>query len=167
MGSKRPKIPMADDHEQLRTLREADVARVADILESDVLGTIDNWLERTASDCELSRVKLSKEDRTGNLARLIWELTYRLRVPRKLGPELVSDAAVEHGKLRRSQGYSISMIVEESRLLRICIFETLYRGLSTGHFRAVLSDAKTITDECDSQLKQTLVSFTRQTAISA
>jgi hypothetical protein len=167
MGKKRPKTLMADDHEQVHTSLGADMERVADILERNVFVTLDDWLDRIESDAELAQVNLSKQDRLGNLAKLIWDLSYRLRVPRKLGIEPVSDAAVELGRLRYSQGYSISMVVEESRILRICIFETLYRRLSAHHFRSVLSNAKTITDECDSQLKQTLASFARQTAIAA
>jgi hypothetical protein len=58
------------------------------------------------------------------------------------------------------------MIVEESRILQVCIFETLYNSLSTEDFRFVLSDARAITDECNSQLEQTLASFTRQAAKS-
>ena len=73
----------------------------------------------------------------------------------------MSDAAVRHGKLRHAQGYSISMIVEESRILQICIFETLYNMLSPELFRSVRSNSRTITNECDLQLKQMLASFSR------
>lgn len=167
MGKKRPTTLMADDHEQVHTSLGTDIERVADILERNVFVTLNDWLDRIESDGELAQVNLSKRERFGNLAKLIWDLNYRLRVPREPGAEPVSDAAVELGRLRYSQGYSISMVVEESRILRICLFETLYRRLSAHHFRSVLANAKTITDECDSQLKQTLASFARQASIAA
>jgi hypothetical protein len=45
---------------------------------------------------------------------------------RRLGSsELLSLAAEQHGQLRRQQGYSASMLVEESRMLQVSIFETL------------------------------------------
>jgi hypothetical protein len=138
--------------------------RVAAILERDVFVTITNWLDRIKRDGELTRVPLSKVERTGHFPILIWELAQHLRTLRKLGAKAVSEASIEHGKLRQLQGYSISMIVEEFRLMQVCIFETLYNSLSREDFRLVFSDAKTITDECDSQLKQTLASFTRQAA---
>jgi ActR/RegA family two-component response regulator len=146
--------------------REARLAtkeqKVAAILERDVFLTIIDWLDRVERDGELTRVPLSKADRTGYLPRLIVELAHRLRAPRKPGAKAVSEASVEHGILRQLQGYSISMIVEEFRITQVCIFETLYNSLSAEDFRLVLSDAKTITDECNSQLKQTLASFMRQ-----
>jgi ActR/RegA family two-component response regulator len=154
-------------HEKLEG-RQARLAtneqRVAAILERDVFLTVIDWLDRVERDAELTRVPLSKADRTGYLPRLIVELARRLRAPRKPGAIEVSEASVEHGKLRQLQGYSISMIVEEFRLTQVCIFETMYASLSPEDFRLVLSDAKTITDECNSQLKQTLASFMRQAA---
>ncbi len=102
---------------------------------------------------------LSKEQRTGHLPKLLEELVQRLRVPRSLGTKAVSKAAVQHGKIRRDQGYSISMIVEESRILQVSIFGTLQKNLSSVDFSLLLLDVMTIADEVDSQLKQTLVSF--------
>jgi ActR/RegA family two-component response regulator len=136
--------------------------RVAAILERDVFLTIINCLDRIGRDGELTRVPLGKQDRTGYLPILILELAQSLRVPRKAGNKAVSEASIEHGRLRQVQGYAISMIVEEFRILQICIFETLYNSLNRKDFRSVLSDATTITNECDSQLKQTLASFMRQ-----
>jgi ActR/RegA family two-component response regulator len=153
-------------HEQLGVseTRQAMLERVAAILERDVFATIIDWLDRVERDGDLTRVPLSGEERTGHLPKLIRELAQRLRAPRGLGVKTVLQAAVEHGRLRYLQGYSISMMVEESRILQVCIFETLCNSLSTEDFHFVLSDAKTITDECNSQLKQTLASFTRQAA---
>jgi len=134
---------------------------VADTLESATLPTIFDWLERVERDGELTSVPLSREDRAGYFPRLIWDLAQRLRSHPKPGRKSVSDAAVRHGKLRHAQGYSISMIVEESRILQICIFETLYNMLSPELFRSVRSNSRTITNECDLQLKQMLASFSR------
>ena len=135
--------------------------RVAAILERDVLVTIKDWLERVDGESELTCVPLSKEQRTGHLPKLIQELVHRLRVPRALGTKQVSEAAVQHGKVRQSQGYSFPMIVEESRILQVSIFHTLQKNLSTVDFDLLLTDVMTIADECDSQLKQTLISFMR------
>ena len=56
------------------------------------------------------------------------------------------------------------MIVEESRILQVSIFQTLQNSLTTVDFSLLLVDVMTIADEVDSQLKQTIVSFTEQTA---
>jgi DNA-binding response OmpR family regulator len=145
----------------------ANIERVASILERDALATIDDWLARVERDSELTCVPLTKEQRTGHLWKLIQELVHRLRVPRELGTKQVSKAAAEHGKIRQSQRYSLPMIVEESRILQVSIFHTLQKNLSSVDFNLLLTDVMTIADECDSQLKQTLISFTGQAVASA
>jgi hypothetical protein len=52
------------------------------------------------------------------------------------------------------------MIIEESRILQVSIFNTLQTNLSVVDFSLLLFDVMTIADEVDSQLKQTIVSFT-------
>lgn len=59
------------------------------------------------------------------------------------------------------------MVVEESRILQVSIFETLRNNLSSVDFSLLLRDVMTIADECDSKLKQTLTSFMNQTAVAA
>jgi DNA-binding response OmpR family regulator len=147
--------------------KPTNTERVASILERDTPATINDWLDRVDREDELTCVPLSKEQRTGHLPKLLQELVHRLRVPRNLGTKQVSEAAVEHGKIRQSQGYSISMIVEESRILQVSIFDTLQKNLKTVNFSLLLTDVMTIADECDSQLKQTLNSFMAQKVESA
>lgn len=133
--------------------------RVVSILERDAAATIANWLFRVEHDLELTRIELSSEQRTGHLPQLIRELVQRLRVPRGLGTNQASAAAVNHGLVRRSQGYSIPMIIEESRMLQVSLFHTLQVNLNSVDFSLLLNDVMTIADEVDLQLKQTIVSF--------
>jgi DNA-binding response OmpR family regulator len=139
--------------------RETNRERVASILERDAEATIANWLYRVEHDKELTRIALSDEQRTGHLPQLIRELVQRLRVPRGLGTDQASEAAVKHGLVRRTQGYSIPMIIEESRMLQVSLFHTLQMNLNTVDFSLLLTDVMTIADEVDLQLKQTIVSF--------
>ena len=141
------------------TRRETSKDRVASILERDATATIANWLYRVESDAELTRVPLSDAQRTGHLPQLIRELVERLRVPRGLGTNQASEGAVKHGLVRRSQGYTIPMIIEESRMLQVSLFHTLQVNLNSVDFSLLLTDVMTIADEVDLQLKQTIVSF--------
>ena len=61
--------------------------------------------------------------------------------------------------MRRQQGYTVPMVVEESRILQVSIFRTLQRNLCSVDFSKVLLDVVTIADEVDSQLKQALSSY--------
>jgi DNA-binding response OmpR family regulator len=139
--------------------RETNRERVSSILEREALATIANWLYRVERDAELTCLPLSVEQRTGHLPQLIRELVQRLRVPRGLGTNQASEAAVQHGLVRRSQGYSIPMIIEESRMLQVSLFHTLQVNLNSVDFSLLLTDVMTIADEVDLQLKQTIISF--------
>jgi hypothetical protein len=71
----------------------------------------------------------------------------------------ISIAARQHGNLRLKQGYTPAMMVEESRILQVSIFNTLQNNLATVDFSKVLLDVVTIADEVDSQLKQAMLGF--------
>jgi DNA-binding response OmpR family regulator len=152
--------------QQSGTRSKVNTERVASILERDSEVTVANWLTRVERETELTEVPMSDELRTGHLPRLLHELVQRLHAPPQLGSKSVSKAAVLHGKMRHEQGYTVAMLVEESRILQVSIFETLQRNLSTVDFSLVLVDVMTIADEVDSQLKQAITSFMSLSASS-
>jgi hypothetical protein len=51
------------------------------------------------------------------------------------------------------------MVVEESRILQVSVFNTIQNNLSKVDFSKVLLDVITIADEVDSQLKQAMLSY--------
>ena len=132
---------------------------VATILEHDLSATIQNWMVLVEHDEELTCIPLSFEARTGHLPNLISDLIFRLRLPPTAKAD-ASSAARQHGNLRRKQGYTAAMVVEESRILQVSIFKTLQNNLDKVDFSKVLLDVITIADEVDSQLKQAMLSYT-------
>jgi CheY-like chemotaxis protein len=131
---------------------------VASMLERDLDATIQDWMALVEQDEELTCIPLSFEDRTGHLPDILADVIYRLRLP-PIAKANVSTAAREHGRLRRTQGYSAAMMVEESRILQVSIFKTLHNNLPRVDFSNVLLDVMTIADEVDSQLKQAMQSY--------
>jgi CheY-like chemotaxis protein len=136
---------------------------VADILEHDLEVTIQYWMALMQKDAELTCIRLNFEDRTGHLPGILADLIYRLRLPIATKAD-VSIAAREHGDLRRKQGYTAAMVVEESRILQVSIFNTLQNNLARVDFSKVLLDVMTIADEVDSQLKQAMLSYVEPTS---
>jgi ActR/RegA family two-component response regulator len=131
----------------------------AAILERDTEPTIQDWMSRVEDNEELMAVALGPQERTGHLPMILADLVHRLRSVLK-NPLPISDAAREHGILRRIQGYTVAMMVEESRLLQVSIFSSLQNNLKVVDFDTVLLDIMTIADEVDSQLKQAVLGFT-------
>jgi hypothetical protein len=133
---------------------------VADILDRDAAITIQRWLSRVEQVKELISLPVPTKERTEYLPEIMRNITEHLRAVRTL--ELVaspSPAAVAHGRLRYRQGYTAPLIVVESRILQVSIFETIQRNLATVDFTSVLADIMMIADEVDSQLTQSIDSF--------
>jgi ActR/RegA family two-component response regulator len=135
--------------------------RVAAILQRCTSGIIENWLMRVKKNKDLNHVSLTDKERTGYLPKLIEDLIVRLREPNTPGEEssVGSTAAVAHGKLRKLQGYTAGMLVHDSRILQVTLFETLQSNLNALDFSLLLPDIMTIADEVDSQLTQTMDSY--------
>jgi hypothetical protein len=138
------------------TSPKADV--VADILERELQATITDWLALVEKDPELSRISLDFEQRTGHLPKLLHDVIARLRLDEGTKAP-VSVAASHHGELRRSQGYTVAMVVDESRILQVCIFSTLHKNETHLEFSKLLPDVVIIADEVDAQLKQQVLCF--------
>jgi hypothetical protein len=131
---------------------------VADILERELDVTISDWLGLVEKEADLMRISLSFEERTGHLRTLLRDVIARLRLDTGTKAP-VSIAASEHGKLRCEQGYTVAMVVDESRILQVSIFSTLHKHQNLVEFSKLLPDVVTIADEVDAQLKRQVLCF--------
>ena len=135
------------------------VESVATILERETQATIKEWLEGVAQDKKIT-VQMAPAERSAYLPQLFGDLVYRLRNPLPLGTHaLISPTATKHGAARRDQGYTAAMLVEESRMLQVSIFQTLQNNLHKIDFSLLLTGVMTIADEVDSQLAQQMASY--------
>jgi hypothetical protein len=136
----------------------ATTETVADILERQLRPLIEDWLYRVEQEPDLKCILLNFEERTGHLPHLLHDIIARLR----LGAETkapISKAAGHHADLRFKQGYTVAMLVEESRLLQVTIFCTLHKNTNALEFSKLLPDVVTIADEVDAQLKEQMLRF--------
>jgi len=94
------------------------------------------------------------------VARLEMALPFGTKGPR-------SATAAKHGVTRCQQGYSAAMMVEESRILQVCIFHTLEKNLATIDFSVLLTQVMTIADEVDSQLRQAMECYIEESTLDS
>ena len=135
-------------------------ATVASVLNRELTATIERWLKRVDGVPSLVEVPLTNQQRTGHLPQLLKEMIQRLTLVE--GAERPHGrGAHDHGKVRFDQGYTVPMLVEESRLLQVTIFDTLRRNQQTLDSADMMRDVVTIADECDAQLKDTVETFMR------
>jgi DNA-binding response OmpR family regulator len=140
-----------------------DKERVGVILNRCLPTILRDWLTRAKSSPELSHLSLTDHERTGHLPKLIEDLVARLIKPTPTllhSDALFSSSAVAHGRMRSLQGYTSSMLVHESRILQVTLFETLQNNMDHLDFSLLLPDVMKIADEVDAQLTQTMTSFT-------
>ncbi len=139
---------------------------VATILEQDTQSTMADWLVRVELEPQIFAVPLCAEERCAHLPQLFRDLVFRLRNPLPLGTRAhASPSAASHGVLRRKQGYSAAMMVEESRMLQVSIFQTLQNNLFRVDFSLLLVGVMAIADEVDSQLAQAMASYISQSNV--
>jgi hypothetical protein len=130
-------------------------ASVADILERECEPTIKEWLRRVNLVPDLTGIPLNDADRTRHLPKLFHDLICRLRLANGANP-LISESANAHGKIRRAQGYSVPMLVDESRALQVAIFSTLNAHQIELNPNQMLLDIMVIADEVEMQLTETV-----------
>jgi CheY-like chemotaxis protein len=141
------------------------IESVATILERTTDGTIQRWLQRAHLNKNVMRVALSDEVRSSHLPQVLADLVLFLRASRPLGvTDIASYSAEKHGLLRYQQGYTATMMVEESRMLQVSVFETLQENLPNIDFSVLLQGVMAIADEIDSQLAQAVACFDQKAA---
>jgi hypothetical protein len=127
-------------------------------LEREIKPMIKEWLRRVNLLPELTDILLSDAERTGHLPNLYRDLISRLRLAEDVESP-ISVAAAAHGQIRHGQGYSASMLVEESRLFQVATFGTLHLHQRELDHSQVLLDVAVIADEVDAQLMETVRSL--------
>jgi ActR/RegA family two-component response regulator len=144
------------------------VESVAAILERSADSTISDWYELVEKEETLMAIPMTFQLRSGHPPQVIRDLVLRLRSSMGLGSkEMLSEAATEHGIARRKQGYTAAMMVEESRILQVSVFNTLQKNLANIDFSVVLIGVMTIADEVDSQLGQAMKSYLAESIVDA
>jgi hypothetical protein len=141
------------------TRPDQPVDSVATILEQETQATINDWFRRSMASGLLVSSPLEESLRTSHLPDLFRDLVNRLRYPLPARAQ-ISPCAAAHGLLRRRQGYTAGMLIEESRMLEVSIFHALHTNAHRIDFNVLLPDVMVIADEVDSQLAQAIASYT-------
>jgi CheY-like chemotaxis protein len=137
------------------------VARTAD-------HTIKTWFSLVQKEEKLQSIAMTSEERTNHLHQVLKELVLRLQSHKEIGSkELVSVAAAKHGVDRRRAGYSAAMLIEESRMLQVSLFQTLQHNLASLDLSVLLIGVMTIADEIDSQLSQAMAAYIEESVKDA
>ena len=117
----------------------ATSVKVADVLEREMDFVIHEWMEMVEKQDDVMHIPLNFDERTGHLPQLLRDVIARLRLD-VCTKTPISIAASHDGNLRRKQGYTVTMMSEESRLIGVCIFTTLNKSSTELDFIKLLPD---------------------------
>jgi uncharacterized protein YejL (UPF0352 family) len=144
------------------------ILTIAEILNRNTESAIQTWFDLLQRGGKMASVPMDYEQRCGHLPQVLRELISRLQSSQVIGSKgRVSLAAAKHGLDRCRQGYSAAMLVEESRMLEVSIFQTLQNHVASIDFGLVLAGVMVIADEIDSQLSQAIASYTAESVLDS
>ena len=143
-------------------LQSGKAKRVPDVLEENRDFVIHEWVRNVEGHTELMRVKLSGIDRKDHIPELLDEAVERARGG--LIGEKRRVVAEQHGILRYQQGYSVPMLVLESRLLQDEIAKCVRRNLLTIDMSHLISDLTNTWGTIASELQESIRAFMNEQA---
>ncbi len=149
-----------DSRERCKIDRRIKRKRLAEMLREEVLTIQEEWLSEVKRSPELTAIALSDQERVDHLPGFLREMCLRVEFHPGSTSDEQLEAAREHGRLRRRQGYAVTNVVEEMRILKRILFLVLQRNLLETDFSHLFPDQLQMIDSLDLQLKVSLEAYT-------
>jgi YesN/AraC family two-component response regulator len=142
--------------------------RVSQILREHVDHIVESWYARVEGQSDLRRVQLNRQQRINDLPVIVEELIRRVESADEDTSEEAVQAALDHGRVRYEQGYTIPMMVKEARILQNVISTTVQANLLAVDLSRLIPDMIEIGESLATQLEEAIKSYQqvalRQTA---
>ncbi len=118
-----------------------------------------DWLLHSQADPKLRGIKISAQRRTSPVLPLVEEALKVMKFTPKEIATLPMKAAVEHGRLRRAQGYTAPALAEDYNLIRRCITSLAEKHFHDLDAHLLLHDLSQLGEVLDVQLQSALKNF--------
>jgi ActR/RegA family two-component response regulator len=141
--------------------------RVSTLIREHSEEIIEKWAEETERDPELKQLHLSRTSRINHLPGVLRQLANRLDKSPDINDKQEMESAWEHGRARRLQGYSIPLIVAESRILYGTIGNTAQSSLAEMDISSIIPDLILTSENLNAMLAESLRSFLAGEQIAA
>lgn len=149
------------------SFRESPVKRAAEIIHENSDRILNDWLAMVSKNPEFTRIRLSRKERLNHFPQLLEELVDRLgQHKNSISREGINRAAT-HGRVRREQGYPVSLVVEETRLLYRVISQLLQENLLLIDISSIIPDLVQISDMLSDMLAHSLSSYGSPAPVAA
>lgn len=112
--------------------------RMAEIIAENIPEITEQWLDKIKADPGLAAIPLKDEERTDHVPRVL-EVAIRMTRGEEVSEEQAS-AARDHGVIRRKQGYTLPLVLSETRLLYDTVASCVQDNLLSIQISYVITD---------------------------
>lgn len=147
--------------------RGAQGKRASAVIRENTEAIIESCFRAIDRDPQIAWIDLPRSARIDHLPGLLRQLVNRLDKSLDVNDKQEMESARAHGKMRRQQGYSVPMIVEESRVFYRVIADTLHANLLDMDISSIIPDLEQISDNLNVMLAESLRSFLAGEQIAA
>jgi ActR/RegA family two-component response regulator len=138
--------------------RGAQGKRLAMIIRENTQEIIERYSREIDRNPHFARLDLSNDAKIDHVPWLLRLLVDRLE-QNAINDKQELESAWVHGKMRREQGYSVPMIVEEAHVLYCLVADTLQSNLLDMDISSVIPDLVQISVSANTMLEESLRSF--------
>jgi len=142
-------------------VRHVPRKRIAALLRENVDEIKSRVLTAMKADPELDPLPLTDKQRVDDLPAMLSELADLLEAPSHDGRriDLLAHSAKQHGRTRRRQGYSVSMLFEDARLVQKAIFQVVQEHILELELSQLVSDLSLVTENLQVELRESSRAF--------
>lgn len=131
--------------------------RLTNVLEENLPSITQNWVKATCADPQLGAIEISDEDRSDHVPRVVKEA---LEIARGgTLSSMTTDAARAHGVIRKKQGFSVPLLIRETRILQDIISRCLQENLLAVEISYLISDMIAVHQTIQVQLEHAVSAF--------
>ncbi|HEV2397742.1 MAG TPA: response regulator [Candidatus Sulfotelmatobacter sp.] len=134
------------------------VARLNDVIAEHKEDMINEWYRQVEKHPMIQTIPLPRDERVDDLPQVLDELVRPMDPNKKTTPRHRS-ASHEHGEKRRQQGYTISMLLEETRILNSVIANCMQSNLLQIDISNLIPDLIEVHDRMQRMLQYSLEAF--------
>jgi ActR/RegA family two-component response regulator len=141
--------------------------RASTIIRENTPAIIEGYFREIDRNPQFAGIDLPKSQRIDHVPGLLKNLVDRLEKNPNINDKLAHENSWAHGKMRRQQGYSAPMVIEEGRVLYCVIADTLHRNLMALDLSSLIPDLVQISVSLTVMLQESLRSFLAGEQIAA
>lgn len=135
--------------------------RLPEIVESNIPEITEEWLDESRADPVLAAMEITDEARTDHIPRVL-EVALRISKGEKIA-ELDTSSARDHGIMRRKQGFTVPLLLRETRLLQGVIANCMQKNLLAIQISYLIPDMISIHQTLEKLLEESVGAFLETT----